>query len=86
MTGTSVSSCAALSVVTTTLLSKANIFGGAQYQSSSGLWSSATALAASTTNIIPFWGRVGPGWYVAKASTALTYTLTTQSGLYTSTS
>jgi hypothetical protein len=84
MSGTAVTSCASATVVST-ILFKSNIFTGAQYQSSIGSYQAATG-TASSTNIIPFYGMVGPALYVAKAATALTWTTITQAGLYTTNS
>jgi len=44
-----------------------------------------TGITASTT-AVPFWGKVGPAWYVAKASTGLTFVTIITSQLVTSSS
>jgi len=81
MSGTAVTSCTTVAIVTSTLF-KTLIFSGAQFQSSSGTWNSAAAILASI-NIIPMWGKVGPLNYYAKTATALTYILPTSTGFAT---
>jgi len=76
MSGTAVTSCIMTATIYASLF-KSNIFTGAQFQSSSGTWTGSTALASSI-NIVPFWGKVGPGMYYAKAATALTFLPTPQ--------
>lgn len=77
MSGTAITSCAAVSVVTSTLF-KSNIFTGGQFQNAGIIWSAqgatgGTATAVSTTTI-PVWGRVGPGYYTTKTGiTAATW-------------
>jgi len=81
MTGTAVTTCALNTVITTTLF-KSNIFTGAQFSNAAGIWSEKAAVAASTVTL-PFWGKVGPGLYVAKITTASTFVTTAVVGLAT---
>lgn len=68
MSGTAVTSCGALALVTTTLF-KSSVFYGAQFQSSTGITTTAAGISASTITV-PFWGRVGPLYTTAKAAVA----------------
>jgi hypothetical protein len=78
MTGTAITSCAAATVVTTTIY-KSNVFYGAQYNSISGIYSPAAG-AAEVKQAINLFGKVGPGHaYYAKAVAASTWTTITSS-------
>jgi len=86
MSGTAVTSCTSATVVTTSLF-KSNTFYGAQYQSSIGIYNALTSITSAAITV-PFWGKVGPAYYVAKAAIALTWTQTApaSAGLSTTTS
>jgi len=81
MTGTAVTSCAAVTVVTTTFF-KTTIFNGAQFQNTGLVYSAATSISANTISL-PVWGKVGPGLYVAKAAAGLTFITITTAGFST---
>lgn len=84
MTGTAITSCAAATVVTTTIY-KSNVFYGGQYNSITGIYSDKGNAAVSTV-VMPFYGKVGPGHaYYAKAVAASTFATIITYGWTTST-
>jgi hypothetical protein len=83
MSGTAITSCAAVTVVTTTLF-KSSVFYGAQYQSSTAIMTFGIPASTVSTIVTPFWGRVGPLYYTGKATTALTFASIISGGLVTS--